>query len=222
MVAPTVGGDRPWSRVRARPRALAGVQVARIDAAGSPRATVAALVAKRLGVDPGEVRIAADAVGKPRIVHPKRASAFDFSVSHCGSRCIAAISERGAVGIDLELVRPIGDLDRIAQLYFTPAEARRVAAAHGQSKTRAFFACWTGKEAYTKALATGLSTAPDSFALPPDRAGAQSVCWTTVGGRAWTLWRFEPWPGYSAAVVAAGHRRRSALHLRDGDGVHAD
>lgn len=211
-----------WSRVEASPRALARVRIVRIDPGGSSRATVAALVAKRLGFDAGEVRIAADALGKPRIVHPKRASAIDFSVSHCGSRCIAAVSEGGAVGIDLEFVRPIGDLDRIAQLYFTPAEARSIATARGPWKTRVFFGCWTAKEAYTKALATGLSTAPDSFALPAAPAGAPSVCWTTVGGRAWTLWRFEPWPGYSAAVVAAGHRWGSALELREGDGDHAE
>ena len=137
-------------------------------------------------------------------------------MAHCAERWLVAVSEGGAVGVDVEQRRPIGDLDRIAALYLAPADVRAVMPARGERKLTEFFGRWTAKEAYTKALGTGLSTPFESFGLPTP---ADGVAWFTAGGRGWTLWQFEPWPGYTAAVVASGRRPPTALHLRVGDGV---
>ena len=119
-----------------------------------------------------------------------------------GRRCRAAPSDRRS--------RP----DRLA-LPCTGRRARHHARV-GRAQADRFFGRWTAKEAYTKALGTGLSTPLESFDLPSPVDG---VAWFTAGGRGWTLWQFEPWPGYTAAVVASGRRPPTALHLRVGDGV---
>jgi 4'-phosphopantetheinyl transferase len=215
-VAVDRAGSRFRRQIRARPRATARVDVACLERRGSEESPVASLLARRLRCDPADVRLARGRLGKPHLAGPITDPPLEFSVAHSGGRSLIAVCEGGAVGVDVEQRRPIGDLDRIAELYLAPVDVRAVVPARGDRKLTEFFGRWTAKEAYTKALGTGLSTPFESFGLP---SPADDVTWFTAGGCDWTLWQFEPWPGYTASVVASGRRPRTALHLRVGDGV---
>ena len=89
------------------------------------------------------------------------------------SAALVAVCEGGAVGVDVEQRRPIGDLDRIAALYLAPVDVRAVMPARGERKLTEFFGRWTAKEAYTKALGTGLVEAVRELrpAFPGGRRG---------------------------------------------------
>lgn len=201
-----------------RARASAGVDVTCLERGGSAASPVASLLARRLGCEPADVRIARGRLGKPHVAGPITDPPLDFSVAHCAGRWLIAVCEGGAVGVDVEQRRPIGDLDRIAALYLAPVDVRAVVPARGERKLTEFFGRWTAKEAYTKALGTGLSKPLESFSLP---SPADGVAWFKAGGCGWTLWQFEPWPGYTASVVASGRRPPTALHLREADGVES-
>jgi 4'-phosphopantetheinyl transferase len=166
------------------------------------------------------VRLANGFFGKPELVGGGPERPVEFSVSRSDDHCLIAVSQAGPVGVDLERRRPIGDLDRIASLYFAPREAGMIARLRDGRKLDAFFDCWTSKEAYLKALGTGLTTPLESFAFPTGRSNVGGVTWATVHGRDWTLYRFHPWPGYTAAVVLAGHHPTSRLHLESGHVEH--
>jgi 4'-phosphopantetheinyl transferase len=126
-----------------------------------------------------------------------------------------AISTEGSIGIDVEAVRPIPDVDGIADAYFTPGEAYTIGHASGGRKVEAFFNCWTSKEAYTKALGTGLRTPLESFAICGATSGAGGVSTGLIRGQIWTLFRLSPWAGYTAAVVVAGRVPESAFSVKD-------
>ena len=98
---------------------------------------------------------------------------------------------------------------------FTTAEAATISDLQGDQKLSAFFACWTAKEAYTKAVGTGLLTPLRSFAFPSGTSSATGATWATIHGCDWTLYRFEPWRGYTAAVVVAGRVLATSFHLEN-------
>jgi len=153
--------------------------------------------------------------GKWKLLRPSSEFPIEFSVSSCDRRCLIAVSSRGDVGIDVERRRVIGDIDGVANIYFTPAEAARISALQDDRKLEAFFACWTFKEAYTKAIGSGLLMPFDMFALPATSWDASRATCTVIQGREWTHFRFEPWPGYTATLVVAGRLPSSAFHFTD-------
>jgi 4'-phosphopantetheinyl transferase len=92
------------------------------------------------------IRVTAD--GKPECVDGP-----PISVSHSGDLVCCAIAERGQVGIDVEAGSRRTEVAALAERYFTPAEARWLAADPEQR----FQMLWVLKEAYLKALGVGLA-----------------------------------------------------------------
>ena len=90
---------------------------------------------------------------------------IDFSLSHSGTDIVLALAiapetkRRPSIGIDIERVDPDRDWQAIADRRFSPAE-RRELRLHADEKTRclAFFRTWVRKEAFVKALGSGIST----------------------------------------------------------------
>ena len=113
-------------------RCIGGVDATCLEHRGSATSPVASLLARRLGCDPPDVRIARGRLGKPHVAGPITEPPLDFSVTHCAERWLIAVCEGGAVGVDVEQRRPIGDLDRIAALYLAPVDVRAVMPARGE------------------------------------------------------------------------------------------
>lgn len=192
------------------------VEISRVEFSGPSKLALASVLSAHLDCHPNEVRLGCDVFGKPKLLHPRTERPLEFSLSHCKGRYLIAVSFAGQVGADIERLRSVGHLDRIASLYFTAPEAEMISAwRQHREKMDAFFACWTLKEAYTKAIGTGLLTPFDTFSFPClSPTGNVATC-AAIQGRQWTYLTFQPWPGYAAAVVVAGARSRSAFHLKD-------
>lgn len=82
---------------------------------------------------------------------------FSFNMSHSGERVAIAVWRQGRgfeVGVDLEKRRPLEDIESTAPLYFTERERRLIFSA--DDRAAEFLRLWTLKEAYVKALGTGL------------------------------------------------------------------
>jgi 4'-phosphopantetheinyl transferase len=99
------------------------------------------------------VRVAAD--GKPGCVDGPA-----ISLSHSGDLVVCAIGECPALGVDVEARAPrTVSVTEIAERYFTSAEARWIAAAPAAR----FGMLWVLKEAYLKALGSGLPGGLDTL-----------------------------------------------------------
>ena len=79
---------------------------------------------------------------------------IDFNVSHAGDFTICAVSETTRVGIDIEKIEPI-DIE-VFKTQLTRAELDEISQAY--DSTFCFYQLWTKKEAFSKALGTGLSS----------------------------------------------------------------
>jgi 4'-phosphopantetheinyl transferase len=93
--------------------------------------------------------------GRPQVVRP-RGPRLEFSVSHAGNRVAVAFA-RHPVGVDVEPLRPVADVEPLLASVLAPVEAAAIAGLGGDELTRAFLVYWTRKEAVAKALGIGLS-----------------------------------------------------------------
>lgn len=77
---------------------------------------------------------------------------IDFNISHSGEYIVCAISKTNRVGIDVEEIKDIPILDFESQ--FSTHELEKIL--EDKNSLHAFYTLWTQKEAFLKALGTGL------------------------------------------------------------------
>jgi 4'-phosphopantetheinyl transferase len=162
------------------------------------------VLARYIGLRPEDVAFGTGRGGKPRLANRRGPR---FNLSHADGLGLLAVSGGREVGVDLEKVRELGHLGELARRCFSPVEQAAFAAIAEARQLRAFFAGWTRKEAFLKALGDGLSRRLDSFdvALKP---GAPARLLRVQGApRAhYALRALRPAAGYEGAVAADGRR----------------
>lgn len=133
------------------------------------RATLRRVIAAWTGLEPQEVRFAYGANGKPMLF--PTGSELRFNLSHSGGYAACAVTSGRDVGIDLEEVRPLADLEAVAAQFFSPVENEALLDLPAAGRLRGFYECWTRKEAFLKATGDGLARPLDSFSvtLGPDQ-----------------------------------------------------
>lgn len=109
--------------------------------------------------------------GRPQLSPPFGAPPLEFNLSHTDGLVAVAVAYGQAVGVDVEAVNQRTSIHDLAQRFFSPDEARMIAADPREDRSR-FFAVWTAKEAILKAVGVGLRAPLDSFSisLSPPRA----------------------------------------------------
>ncbi len=112
------------------------------------------VLGKYINAKPAAIDFAYGAYGKPVV---KGTPQVHFNVSHSEQMVVYGLRLDREIGVDIEHIRPIGELEAIARQSFAPAECRDLLAIPEQHRTKAFFDCWTRKEAFIKFLGTGLS-----------------------------------------------------------------
>lgn len=127
-----------------------------------------------------------------------------FNLSHSKDLALYAFSLDRQVGIDVEQIRTLEDRDPIAERFFSAPEAAHLLSLDGPDQDRAFFECWTRKEAYIKAIGDGLTYPLDGFevAFGPGRVPALlSVAANPTEVQRWHLKNLDPAPGFAGAVI---------------------
>lgn len=114
-------------------------------------------------------RCGSDGHGKPYLASPALdgADAPGFSLSHSGERVVVAVTPGPAVGVDVELVQPLRDLDSLTGTVLAPSERAALDGMAYEQRTRAFFVTWTRKEALLKATGDGLGLGADQVVFGP-------------------------------------------------------
>jgi 4'-phosphopantetheinyl transferase len=149
---------------------------------------------------PGELHFVYNSNGKP--VLASDCDWLRFNVSHAAGLALYAVSREREVGVDVERLRPDVAGDDIAARYFSVAELAELRELPLAARVRAFFDCWTRKEAYVKALGQGLSLPLKEFNVPVTRHKPTRL--VDQQGRSWLLRPLEVGPDYAAAVVGEG------------------
>jgi 4'-phosphopantetheinyl transferase len=123
---------------------------------------------------------------------------------------LIAIAHNREVGIDLERVRANVEILELAERFFAPNEFERLRHVPGDQANRLFFTLWTSKEAYLKAIGTGLSFGLDRCEILP--VPDERVARVRLSGESHLencLIRMLPLgPDYVGAVAAEGENWR--------------
>src|SRR5437879_7603924 len=117
------------------------------------------VLADRLGCSPAAVRFSYGRNGKPMLEGAR--GHLEFNLAHCGGDAVIALTECAAVGVDIELLRPVPDVESLARLVFSDTERRERELA--RDPVSGFLNGWTRKGGYVKTLGRGTSAAlPES------------------------------------------------------------
>jgi 4'-phosphopantetheinyl transferase len=166
------------------------------------RAALRRILAPTASVEPAAIRFRYSRYGRPELAD--NPLDLRFSVSHSSGHAVVAVTRQCDLGIDIEVCRRIDHLDSLALRYLAPVEIEQLARA--DDRVRGFWKVWTRKEAYVKALGTGLSERICEFAvtlseparlLTTGKPGDDSADWTLLD------------LSYDAFTVALAVRARS-------------
>ncbi len=123
------------------------------------RSNLRRILARYTRSEPSQLAFTYAAMGKPRLAD----SGICFNLSHSHGLAVCAVAMGREVGIDVERVRPRDSFDQIAERFFSPREFAAYQQVPEAQRLRAFFECWTRKEAFLKARGSGLAFPLDQF-----------------------------------------------------------
>lgn len=163
------------------------------------RAGMRHILASRLGVPASALSFEVGPQGKPSLA--KIDCPFFFNLSHSEDLAVLAMSE-AAIGVDIERIGSMHE--GVAEAFFSADENRALAAMPLEDRVRAFYRCWTAKEAVLKALGTGLLLEGKSFTIGFDTGDTLQLLqadWQETSIEDWCLAGFDPLPGFTGAVA---------------------
>ncbi len=172
------------------------------------RGVLRALLGDYLGVAPERLAFTYGERGKPDLAPSLQTPRpLFFNLSHSHELALVGVTRAREVGVDVEHLKPMSDLLRIAERFFAPEETAALLGLPATEHERAFFRCWTRKEAYLKAVGVGLAAPLDSFLVtlaPGEAARMLSLRGDAAAGERWRLAHLEPAAGYLGAVAVEG------------------
>jgi 4'-phosphopantetheinyl transferase len=165
------------------------------------RGALRIILGKYLRRMPCSIEFGYEAAGKPRLRDTSATPPIRFNISYSEDLAAVAFSWDRELGIDIEALGTLHD-SGIADRFFSDKEREELRSLPADAQREGFYLAWTRKEAYVKAIGTGLNTPLDSFDVSLTPEGPESLA--TKDGRTWTLRSFRPAEDYVAAVVVAG------------------
>lgn len=160
-------------------------------------------------VSPSAWRFEHGAHGRPEVRPRGGATGLRFNLSHTQGKSVVAVALEHDVGVDVEAAEPPSDLMELAEQVFSKSEVQSLESIAVVERPARFFAIWTVKEAYIKAIGLGLAMPLDAFTAhvhedPPELSFAPHV---DDEPAAWQVERVhlgDRWPAALAIRRGAG------------------
>jgi 4'-phosphopantetheinyl transferase len=208
--------DRPAAQVKRLRQMLSADEQARADRFRFTcdrsrwivaRGLLRTILARYLNVHPCEIRFAYGARGKPALAAEHVDETLTFNLSHTDDLAAYAIGRTTEIGIDIERIRSVPELEGIAEAFFSLAERSALMSLPESERRIGFFNCWTRKEAYIKATGDGLAHPLDRFdvsLMPDEPATLLHVDGSPWQASEWSLLALAPAPDVSGALAVRG------------------
>jgi len=171
------------------------------------RSAAREILGRYLEIPAQEIRFSYEANGKPQIVEDQNPRQLRFNISHSSGLAVIAVASGRAVGVDVEKIRPDVEYLELAERFFSTNEYQALSAVPSNQLARAFFACWTRKEAFIKACGDGLSFPLSEFSVsidPDAPAALQEVRMNPKAATRWSLFNLEAQEGFIGALAVEG------------------
>ena len=163
------------------------------------RGTLRAILGQYLDIAPKQVEFEYQPRGKPLLAAKFADQGLLFNLSHSQDLALLGISYQNQIGVDLEYIRTMSDLEGLAKRFFSAREYQYLRLLSPAQQQQIFFRYWTCKEAYLKATGDGLVQLEEiEIDLTPNQPSK-----LLVSGD-WSLRELTPADNFAAAVVVAG------------------
>ncbi|HLV36992.1 MAG TPA: 4'-phosphopantetheinyl transferase superfamily protein, partial [Spirillospora sp.] len=164
------------------------------------RAILRLILSRYLQTPPQDITFQYNDYGKPELP----ATDLQFNLSHSGGLALYAFIRQHRIGIDIERMRPLTDIETMMRHYFSQSECASLLALPQHLRVQGFYNCWTRKEAYIKAIGRGLSQPLDSFAVsltPGKPPRLLRVEGEPEASQRWTIFDLPVPSGFQAALA---------------------
>jgi len=174
------------------------------------RAFLRLLLAGYVGARAQDLSVTPGPHGKPSLIGP--GAGLSFNLAHSGDLAVCAVAwSGGAVGVDVEHVKPMPDAQGIAQMILSPGELDWLESLPEPHRLRRLYEIWTCKEAVLKAYGCGLDRPLDRIVVTfapgePPRLDVTPDDDDRESGRLW-LRTFEPAVDHVGAVAGVDEPR---------------
>lgn len=170
------------------------------------RAILRRLIGRYTHLSPDKIVFDTNTWGKPMLAECMD-SHMEFNVAHSKDLALYAFASNRSVGVDVEYVHPIENVDHLVANFFSDYELQVFKQIPEELRLQAFFNGWTRKEAYIKGRGKGLSIPLNSFdvTLEPGESVALLEDRTNeTEAQRWQLLDIKPGNGYTAALAVEG------------------
>ena len=165
------------------------------------RAELRRILGDCTGKAPGELAFHYSETGKPNLASDPE---LHFSVSHSDGLAAYAITRGIPVGIDVERIRELPDLEDLASRYFSPDEAERIRCLPVARRPAAFLTVWVTREAIVKATGQGITALEEPLASTGNVIGGLFRGVLDEPSSGWTIIPLEFATEYVGAVALDG------------------
>ena len=112
------------------------------------------ILSKYLPQNPEQIKISTNEEGKPFLPGEE----FHFNLSHSNDLMICGITAGARIGVDIQHIYPIENIERVIKKILSPSEIKIMEHTPQNERIELFFTIWTAKEAFLKALGAGFQT----------------------------------------------------------------
>ena len=150
-----------------------------------------------LDIPASEVQFAVGPNGKPELV----TGAIQFNYARSRQFAVCAIANQRSVGVDVERMREIADMESLAATVMSDQEFNSWNQLAPSCKPSGFFSAWTYKEARGKASGVGISNGTRGLPIPERWDSNEIAHEIRDSNQRWLYSAWQPFHGTAAAVV---------------------
>ncbi len=157
-----------------------------------------------LHVEPDVLHFQYGKYGKPVLADTFGRETLHFNLSHSNEIALFAFTRQCEIGVDIEHLSGISEIEQIADRFFSRREYDSIRSLPEEQKRESFVKGWTCKEAFIKARGDGLSYALDRFEVsmtPREPAKLLRVEGDSREASHWSMQCLQPAPDYVGAFA---------------------
>jgi 4'-phosphopantetheinyl transferase len=162
------------------------------------------LLARYLDAEAASLGFTYSSHGKPSLAGSARHALLQFNLAHSGDLALLAVTRVGPIGVDVEEIREVKEVDDLVARFFSVRESALFQGLPAAEKPAAFFNLWTRKEALLKAtgdgITGGLNRVEVTF-LASETARLLALNGVAADAEPWTLEALHPQAGAVGAVA---------------------
>lgn len=176
------------------------------------------LISKYLNIETNEINFVQNEYGKPSLHLELNEIDLQFNVSHSEHLGMFAFTTGQELGIDVESIQEIPNLNQIVDMCFSDFEKEWFYKSEPGLQKKLFYKVWTGKEAFIKANGTGLSFPLNEieFKINSNKTiEFQSIHGDLSYRGKWNIFTFNPLPNFISSLVVETNGLKIRRYLWD-------